>query len=113
MAEKYNICLDIGGTKVLGAVFDSKDNIVYRYKKKSAENGASSQNVEEVIVSVVDELLKSSGIKKSQLNAISAGAPGVISRDTFRTDSPTSSRIAIATYLGRDSCKGFLQSRMK
>ena len=58
MAEKYNICLDIGGTKVLGAVFDSKDNIVYRYKKKSAENGASSQNVEEVIVSVVDELLK-------------------------------------------------------
>ena len=71
MAEKYNICLDIGGTKVLGAVFDSKDNIVYRYKKKSAENGASSQNVEEVIVSVVEELLKSSGIKKSQLNAIS------------------------------------------
>ena len=33
MAEKYNVCLDIGGTKVLGAVFDSKDNIVYRYKK--------------------------------------------------------------------------------
>ena len=29
MAEKYNICLDIGGTKVLGAVFDSKDNIVF------------------------------------------------------------------------------------
>ena len=81
MAEKYNICLDIGGTKVLGAVFDSKDNIVYRYKKKSAENGASSQNVEEVIVSVVEELLKSSGIKKSQLNAISAGAPGVIDQE--------------------------------
>ena len=33
----------------------------------------------------------------------SAGVPGVISRDTLRTDSPTSRRIAIATYLGSDS----------
>ena len=23
MAEKYNICLDIGGTKILGVIFDS------------------------------------------------------------------------------------------
>ena len=78
MAEKYNICLDIGGTKVLGAIFDSNDTIVCRYKKKSTESGSSSQNVQEVIVSVVEELLASSGIKKNQINAISAGAPGII-----------------------------------
>ena len=34
MAESYNICLDIGGTKTLGAVFDSSGSIVFRLKKK-------------------------------------------------------------------------------
>ena len=32
MPKKYNICLDVGGTKVLGAVFDEKDQIIYRLK---------------------------------------------------------------------------------
>ncbi len=121
MAEKYNICLDIGGTKVLGAVFDSKDNIVYRYKKKSAENGASSQNVEEVIISVVDELLKATGIKKSQLNAISAGAPGVIDQGNgiilftpnlpFRNydiRTPMEKRFGVPFYIGNDVNVGVL-----
>ena len=30
MAESYNICLDVGGTKVLGAIFNEKDEIIYR-----------------------------------------------------------------------------------
>ena len=121
MAEKYNICLDIGGTKVLGAVFDSKDNIVYRYKKKSAENGASSQNVEEVIVSVVEECMKAAGIKKSQLNAISAGAPGVIDQGAgvilftpnlpFRNydiRTPMEKRFGVPFYIGNDVNVGVL-----
>ena len=82
MAESYNICLDIGGTKILGVIFNSKREIVYRLKKKTKEGGDSSQNVEEVIISVVEELISESGIKKSQINAIAAGAPGVINQDT-------------------------------
>ena len=35
MAESYNICLDVGGTKVLGAIFNEKDEIIYRLKKRS------------------------------------------------------------------------------
>ena len=27
MSKQYNICLDVGGTKVLGAIFDEKDQI--------------------------------------------------------------------------------------
>ncbi len=80
MADSYNICLDIGGTKVLGAIFDDKNKIIHRLKKKSRSGGNSSQNVEEVIISVVDEMLSNSGIKKNQINAISAGAPGVINQ---------------------------------
>ncbi len=78
MGKTYNICLDIGGTKVLGAIFDDKEQIVYRLKKKTKESGDSSENVEEVIISVVDEMRKDFGIKKDQISAIAAGAPGVI-----------------------------------
>ena len=46
MAGTYNICLDIGGTKVLGAIFDSKNKITYRLKKKTKADGDDSQNIE-------------------------------------------------------------------
>ena len=81
MAEKYNMCLDIGGTKILGAIFDKDDKIIYRLKKKTKEEGDSEGNVEQVIIKVVDEMLKGSGINKKQVQAISVGAPGVIDQD--------------------------------
>ena len=81
MGQTYNICLDVGGTKVLGAIFNEKREIVYRLKKKSKGEGDSSQNVEKVIISVVEEMLKESGIKKSQVNAIASCAPGVIDQE--------------------------------
>ena len=121
MAEKYNLCLDIGGTKVLGAIFDSKDNIVCRYKKKSTESGSSSQNVQEVIISVVEELLATSGISKSQINAISAGAPGVIDQGAgiilftpnlpFRNydiRTPLEEKFGVPFYIGNDVNVGVL-----
>lgn len=78
MGKGCNICLDIGGTKVLGAIFDGDGNIVYRLKKKTVSGGGSPKNIEELIISVVEEMRQSSGLKKDQINAISAGAPGVI-----------------------------------
>ena len=81
MAESYNLCLDIGGTKVLGVVFNSKKEIVFRLKKKTKAGGDSSENVEEVIINVVKELINTSGIKKSDIHAIAAGAPGVIDQE--------------------------------
>ncbi|MCR5329506.1 MAG: ROK family protein [Saccharofermentans sp.] len=81
MAESYNLCLDIGGTKVLGVIFNSKKEVVYRLKKKTKAGGDSSANVEEVIINVAKELIDASGIKKSDIHAIAAGAPGVIDQD--------------------------------
>ena len=78
MAEQYNICLDIGGTKILGVIFNNKKEIIYRLKKRTKEAGESAQNVEQVIIKVVEEMIEKSGIKLSQINAIAAGAPGVI-----------------------------------
>ena len=81
MSEMYNICLDVGGTKVLGAIFNEKDEIIYRLKKRSKSGGEGSADVEKVIINVVDEMIKESGIDRSKLNAIASCAPGVIDQD--------------------------------
>ena len=81
MSEKYNICLDVGGTKVLGAIFDEKDKIIYRLKKRSKSGGSASADVEKVIIDVVEEMIKESGIDRKKLNAVASCAPGVIDQD--------------------------------
>ena len=81
MAKRYNICLDVGGTKVLGAIFNEKDEIIYRLKKRSKSEGEGSADVEKVIISVIEEMIKESGIDRSELNAIASCAPGVIDQD--------------------------------
>jgi len=81
MAEKYNICLDVGGTKVLGAIFNEDDEIIFRMKKRSQSGGSASADVEKVIVAVVEEMIKESGIDRKRLNAIASCAPGVIDQE--------------------------------
>ena len=81
MAEKYNICLDVGGTKVLGAIFNETDEIIYRLKKRSKSGGEGTADVEKVIISVVEEMIEASGIDRKKLNAIASCAPGVIDQD--------------------------------
>ena len=121
MAKKYNICLDIGGTKILGAIFDEKDEIIYRLKKKTKESGDDTSNVEKVILSVVDEMIKDSGIKKSDINAISAGAPGVIDQDAgivltspnlpwtnYDIRTPIEKAFGVPFYIGNDVNVGVL-----
>ena len=77
MKDKYNVCLDIGGTKVLGAIFNDKGEIIYRLKKRTKEKGDDVANIEEIIISTVKDMLKEANIKKEEINAIAAGAPGV------------------------------------
>ena len=81
MSASYNICLDVGGTKVLGAIFNEKDEIIYRLKKRSKSGGEGSADVEKVIISVVEEMISESGIDRKSLNAIASCAPGVIDQE--------------------------------
>ena len=121
MDKKYRICLDIGGTKILGAIYDENEKIVYRLKKKTKSGGESSANVEQVIISVVDEMMKEFGIKKSQVHAISAGAPGVIDQDSgivlfspnlpwrnYDIRTPIQKRFGVPFYIGNDVNIGVL-----
>lgn len=121
MAKSYNICLDIGGTKVLGAVFDENKEIVYRLKKKTKEGGDSSANIEQVIISVVEEMIRESGIDRNKINAISAGAPGAIDPDKgivlfspnlpwrdYDIRGPIEKKFGVPFYIGNDVNVGVL-----
>lgn len=121
MAKKYNICLDIGGTKVLGAIFNEKDEIIYRLKKKTKEEGDDSENVERLIIRVVDEMLQESGVRTSQVHAISAGAPGVINSESgivlfspnlpwrdYDIRTPIEKKFKVPFYIGNDVNVGVL-----
>ena len=81
MAESYCICLDVGGTKVLGAIFNEKKEIIYRLKKKSKAGENNTADIEGVIVSVVEEMIAESGIERKKIRAIASCAPGVIDQD--------------------------------
>lgn len=121
MGKTYNICLDIGGTKVLGAIFDEKGELVHRLKKKTTSGGEAKENIEEVIISVADEMRKEFGIKKGQLHAISAGAPGVIDQDAgvvlfspnlpwrdYDIRTPLEKKFGVPFYIGNDVNVGVL-----
>lgn len=121
MAESYYICLDIGGTKILGAIFNTKKEIVYRLKKKTKADGDSSQNVEDTIISVVSEMIEGFGIKTSQVKAIAAGAPGVINQDkgivltspnlpwkNYDIKKPIEKKFGAPFYIGNDVNVGVL-----
>lgn len=76
MAKKH-IVLDIGGSKILGAVMDEDNKILCRVKKKTRPD-QGVEAVDKRIQDVVCELLKQAKLEKSDIAAIGAGAPGVI-----------------------------------
>ena len=121
MSKSYNICLDVGGTKVLGVIFDENREIVYRLKKRSKGKGNSAQNVEEVIISVVEEMIEESGIDRSRIHAIASCAPGVIDQDRgivlftpnlpwrdYDIRSAMEKRFGVPFYIGNDVNLGVL-----
>jgi glucokinase len=81
MKKSYDICLDVGGTKVLGAIFNEEKEIIYRLKKRSKAGDNQTGDIEQVIISVVEEMIKESGIDRNKLNAVASCAPGVIDQD--------------------------------
>ena len=120
-AKPYKICLDIGGTKVLGAIFNEKNEIIYRLKKKTREEGDDTGNVENVIISVAGEMIREAGIKSSQIQAIAAGAPGVIDAQSgivlfspnlpwrdYDIRTPIEKKFKVPFYIGNDVNVGVL-----
>lgn len=70
------ICLDIGGTKILGALFNESGDILYQYKTKSEGQHGFDHFIGQVHM-VIDNLIANN---EDDLQGIGIGFPGVIDR---------------------------------
>ena len=75
--KKTIIALDVGGTKVLGALFDQEFNIIQR-KKKSTKAYVGVDKILGQISKVISKLMETAEEADMEVIAIGAGVPGVI-----------------------------------
>ena len=90
-------------------------------KKRTKEEGDDVDNVEKIIINTVKEMLTEAKIKKSEINAISAGAPGVSDSDAgvvlfapnlpwrnYDLRTPIEKKFGAKFYIGNDVNLGVL-----
>jgi glucokinase len=78
----YVVGVDLGGTKILAAVFGPDGRDVGRAKKKSGARGREAGPVIDRIAECVREAAATAGVDVSNLAAIGIGAPGPVVHDT-------------------------------
>lgn len=77
MKKEYVITVDFGGTKILTALLNSKNEIIERVKlatdiKKKADGMVAD------IAHSIKQLIKKTGVKQSSIEAVSMGVPGTV-----------------------------------
>lgn len=77
MSDKYIVSIDVGGTKKLGAVLNTKKGIIHRIKISTPppESGA---DIGEGIANLVTDLIAGSGVPADSIEAIVLGIPGSV-----------------------------------
>lgn len=73
--EEYYLGLDLGGTKILTGLADSKGNIITR-SRKDTEAEIGEDKIIENMISTVETVLKKANIKKEQVVTLGIGSPG-------------------------------------
>lgn len=104
------IGLDIGGSKILGILYDEKENVVLKIKKKS-----KAHEGKEMVLEQIDKVLK--GLlshNNYEVKAIGAGVPGLVDEQGVVLFSPNlsfrqfdlkgylTSKYDLPTYVGND-----------
>lgn len=77
MLNEYYIGIDIGGTKISGAVVTARGKILTRSKMPSPAK-ATPKTILNCLVDLIAELQESTDIKMSQIKGIGLGVPGIV-----------------------------------
>ncbi|QEK11875.1 ROK family protein [Crassaminicella thermophila] len=115
MEDKYVIGIDLGGTKISGAVANFKGDVVSQYTLPTkAEEGEKA--VLERIITVVEEVIKESNVDKEKIVSIGIGSPGPLDAKegkiittpnlpfkNFNIVKPLVDKFHIPTYLDNDA----------
>ncbi|OPA73874.1 sugar kinase [Paenibacillus selenitireducens] len=73
----YLVGVDIGGTNIVCGLVDLEYNLL-KTLKQPTDRHLGSDHVLNKLVSMIDELLVSAGVDRSQLKAVGAGIPGFV-----------------------------------
>ncbi|MGD8305801.1 MAG: ROK family protein [Ignavibacteria bacterium] len=94
MANKSIVSIDMGGTKILASIVNSKDGITNRVKVPTKQNCTNNEYAE-ILASVVDQIMQQSGISKNNIAAVCLGVPGTVN--------PYTGLIGLATNIGMEN----------
>ncbi len=73
----YYIGLDIGGTKIAGALVSAAGQILTR-TKTSTPKRVKSKDIYACVTDAIDELIQTGGIKPAYIKGIGVGVPGIV-----------------------------------
>lgn len=85
------VSIDMGGTKILAAVVNSKNGIITRVKVATKQNSSEKAYVDS-LTSITNKVISASGLKKSNIKAVCLGIPGSVN--------PHTGKIGLAPNLG-------------
>ena len=91
LEKKYIISVDMGGTKILAAVLNSKEGIIRRLKKPTGQDKKAEEYVKS-LAEIIFEIIKVSKIREENIAAVCLGIPGSVN--------PYTGIIAMAPNLG-------------
>jgi len=91
MEGKFIVSIDMGGTKILASVINSRKGIIAR-EKISTESGKSAKEYMKDIAYVTEKVIAKSGLNKNQIVSVCLGIPGSVN--------PYEGIIGIAPNLG-------------
>lgn len=94
LASKSIISIDMGGTKVLGSIINSKDGIVSKIKIPTDQNSSDSEYID-ALVGVINAVIDESGYDEKNILAVSLGVAGSVN--------PATGVIAFAPNLGLEN----------
>jgi glucokinase len=84
---QYILSLDVGGTKLAGALFDSSCRLL-RYSRTSTRAGEGAEPVFERLVQLARSLLKRQGLEEHALRCVGVGCAGPLDSETGIVHSP-------------------------
>lgn len=78
---KHILGIDLGGTKVMAAVFDAEGNIVSRARAKT-EAWRDDEMVFQTVARTAEQAVAGAGLNRGDLGAVGIGAPGPLDPET-------------------------------
>jgi glucokinase len=99
--KKLFIGVDVGGTKLLAAIIDSR-GAIYQSKKVATPRGKSGNAVARAIAELINALIKENGLSVHSIYGIGLAIPGVVDTESgmvILTPNMSLSGIAIGPFL--------------